>query len=77
MSATNNALINLLLSDIAAIRTAEALKSWGLRWAPEIQATGERDAIAAKYQERMLELEKICLSTGQNTRKIGEKSRSQ
>lgn len=68
----------LLLSDIAAIRTAAALRVWGLRWAPEIQATGERDMIAAKYQERMTELEQNeCLSTGQNTRRTGEKSASQ
>lgn len=58
MTATNNALTALLLSDIAAIRTPGALKAWGLRWAPEIQATGERDMIAVKYQERMMELEK-------------------
>ena len=46
----------LLLSDIAAIRTPEALREWGLRWAIVIRDSGARDEIAKVYQGRMKEL---------------------
>lgn len=56
MTATDRSLTELLLSDIAAIRTAEALQTWGIRRAVEIRDSGCRDEIAQAYKARMEEL---------------------
>lgn len=57
MTATDRSLADLLLSDLAAIRTTDALKTWGIRWARDIQASGYRDEIAKAYLARMETLE--------------------
>lgn len=55
---TDDAMRDLFLSDIAAIRTADALKVWGRRWAEELQASPHRDELRKEYRERVKELEK-------------------
>lgn len=57
MTHTDRAIVDKLLSDIDAIRTTEALKIWGIRWARDIQASGYRDEIAKAYLARMETLE--------------------
>lgn len=50
MTATDRSIATLLIEDIAEITSADALKTWGLRWAEDIQASGARDKIAKGVQ---------------------------
>lgn len=55
-NSTSESIRALLLSDIAAIRTADALKTWGRRWADDIKASPHRGEIKQAYVTRMEEL---------------------
>lgn len=56
MTATDRSIATLLIEDIAEITSADALKTWGLRWAEDIQASGARDKIAKAYKARLDDL---------------------
>jgi hypothetical protein len=57
MTHTDRAKADLLLSDIAAIDTAHALKAWGVRWSKECKESPHVAEIRKAYLDRMKELE--------------------
>ena len=57
MTHTDRAKADLLLSDIADINTAHALKVWGVRWSKECKESPHVDEIRKAYLEKLKILE--------------------